>query len=93
MLVLAADIARYGLETSGESSQGGGAVAMVLSANPKILTIEPISGFYTRDVMDFWRPNYREEALVDGKFSCDVYLQVLLETWGQYSRRIEKRIP
>ncbi len=85
ILVIAADIARYGLETTGESSQGGGAVALLLSTNPQILTIEPVSGFYTKDVMDFWRPYYREEALVDGKYSCDVYLQVLLETWAQYS--------
>ena len=86
ILVIAADIARYGLETSGESSQGGGAVALLLSANPRILAIEPVSGIYTKDVMDFWRPYYLEEALVDGKYSCDVYLQVLLETWAQYSQ-------
>ncbi len=85
ILVIASDIARYGLKTTGESSQGGAAIALLLSANPKILSIQPISGFYTKDVMDFWRPNYREEALVDGKYSCDVYLQVLLETWGQYT--------
>ncbi|MBS0349808.1 MAG: hydroxymethylglutaryl-CoA synthase [Proteobacteria bacterium] len=86
VLIIAADIARYGLETSGESSQGGGAIALLLSANPKLLTIEAGSGFYTKDVMDFWRPYYREEALVDGKYSCDVYLQVLLETWSHYSK-------
>lgn len=85
ILVLAADIARYGLGTSGESSQGGAAVALLLTANPRILSLEPVSGFYTKDVMDFWRPYYLEEALVDGKYSCDVYLQVLLETWAQYS--------
>lgn len=90
ILVIAADIARYGLETTGESSQGGAAIALLLSANPRILAIEPISGFYTKDVMDFWRPNYREEALVDGKYSCDVYLQVLLETWGQYSEAAKR---
>ncbi len=85
ILVIASDIARYGLETSGESSQGGGAIALLLSTQPKIVSIESASGFYTKDVMDFWRPYYREEALVDGKFSCDVYLQVLLETWAKYT--------
>lgn len=91
ILVIAADIARYGLETTGESSQGGGAVALLLSANPRIFAIDPVSGFYTRDVMDFWRPYYREEALVDGKYSCDVYLQVLLETWAQYAEAAERQ--
>jgi hydroxymethylglutaryl-CoA synthase len=85
ILLIASDIAKYGLNTAGESSQGGAAVAMLLSANPRLLAVEPESGFYTEDVMDFWRPNYREEALVEGKYSCEVYLRVLQHTWEQYS--------
>ncbi len=85
VLLIASDVARYGLESTGESSQGGGAVAMVLSQNPRILAIEPESGFYTEDVMDFWRPNYREEAIVDGKYSCDLYLKLVQKTWEQYT--------
>jgi len=84
VLLLAADIARYGFNTSGESSQGAGAVALLLSASPRLVAIESESGFYTEDVMDFWRPNYRDEALVDGKYSCELYLKVLGETWKQY---------
>jgi hydroxymethylglutaryl-CoA synthase len=85
ILLIASDVARYGLKTTGESSQGGGAVAMVLSANPRTLAIEPESGFYTEDVMDFWRPNYREEAVVDGKYSCELYLRLVQKTWEQYT--------
>jgi hydroxymethylglutaryl-CoA synthase len=85
VLLLASDIARYGLNTTGESSQGGGAVAMLLSANPRLLEIEPESGIYAKDAMDFWRPNYREEALVDGRYSCDLYLSALEHTWREYS--------
>ncbi|HQW58041.1 MAG TPA: hydroxymethylglutaryl-CoA synthase, partial [Gammaproteobacteria bacterium] len=85
ILLIASDVARYGLESTGESSQGGGAVAMVLSQNPRILAIEPESGFHTEDVMDFWRPNYREEAIVDGKYSCDLYLKLVQKTWEQYT--------
>lgn len=84
VLLIASDVARYGLGTTGESSQGGGAIAMLLSVNPRILAIEPESGFYSEDLMDFWRPNYREEALVDGKYSCEVYLRFLQKTWEQY---------
>ena len=43
------------------------------------------SGIYTEDVMDFWRPNYRDEALVDGKASVRVYIRALQECWRQYS--------
>lgn len=87
VLLIASDIAKYGLNTSGESSQGGGAVAMILSVNPRLLVVEPEAGFYTEDVMDFWRPNYREEALVEGKYSCELYLRLVQKTWEQYVER------
>jgi len=92
VLLLTADIARYGLHTPGESSQGCGAVAMLLSVNPKLLTIEPESGFYTQDNMDFWRPNYCDEAFVDGKASSKLYLQMLEKTWQQYASHSGKRL-
>jgi hydroxymethylglutaryl-CoA synthase len=85
VLVIASDIARYGLNTGGESSQGGGAVAMLLSANPRLVSIEDATGICVEDAMDFWRPNYRDEALVDGKLSCALYLKLLKETWKDYS--------
>ncbi len=87
ILVIASDISRYGLGSSGESSQGCGAVAMVLSANPRILAIESGAGLYADEVMDFWRPNYLDEALVEGKYSSLVYLRALSETWKDFSKK------
>lgn len=84
ILVIAADIARYGLNTPGEPSQGAGAVAMVLAANPRILAFDKTVGIATENVMDFWRPNYLQEALVDGKYSSKVYLNMLEKSWQQY---------
>ncbi len=84
VLLITSDIARYGLNTPGESSQGAGAVAMVLSSNPRLIQIENEAGYYSDDVMDFWRPNYRDEALVEGKYSCELYLKLLKETYLQY---------
>jgi hydroxymethylglutaryl-CoA synthase len=84
VLLVASDIARYGLGTAGEATQGAGAVAMVISANPRILSIGLEHGSYTEDVMDFWRPNYRDEARVDGKYSIRVYLKALAEAWRGY---------
>jgi hydroxymethylglutaryl-CoA synthase len=86
VLVVASDVARYGLGTAGEPTQGAGAVAMVISAEPKLLAFDVESGSYTEDVMDFWRPNYLEEALVDGKYSIKVYLRALTESWKDYAR-------
>lgn len=85
VLLIATDIARYGLNTPGESSQGAGAVAMVLSAEPRLLAIESGSGLHTEDAMDFWRPNYRDEAFVEGKYSSKLYMSALQKTWEHYS--------
>lgn len=84
ILLIASDIARYGLGSVGESSQGCGAVAMVLSANPRILALEPEYGVITENVMDFWRPNYSDVAFVEGKYSSKLYLNMLEKSWLQY---------
>jgi hydroxymethylglutaryl-CoA synthase len=85
VLVIASDIARYTLGSPGESTQGCGAVAFTVSADPRLLAIDREAGFYADDVMDFWRPNYLSEALVDGKYSTLVYIKALLESWKQYA--------
>jgi hydroxymethylglutaryl-CoA synthase len=84
-LVITSDIARYELGSPGEATQGCGAVAILISADPRIMAIDSECGYYTEDVMDFWRPNYRSEALVDGKYSTMVYIHALIESWKQYA--------
>ncbi len=44
-LVVCADIARYGLGTPGEPTQGAGAVAMLISENPRLVDLEVSDGF------------------------------------------------
>lgn len=83
-LVIASDIARYDLRSPGEPTQGAGAVAMRIAANPALLALDPESGVHAEDVMDFWRPNYRDEALVDGQYSTRVYLSSLVTAWERY---------
>lgn len=84
ILIVAADVARYGLCTAGEPTQGAGAVAMVISSSPHLVQLDNESGSYTEDVMDFWRPNYMNEAVVDGKLSIRTYLHALGESWKGY---------
>lgn len=91
-LVIGADIARYGINTPGEVTQGGGAVAMVISANPSIAEFEGPSTFYSDDVMDFWRPLYRTEAVVDGHYSNDVYVDFFKKTWDEYKQITGKNL-
>ncbi len=77
-LVVCTDVARYGLGTPGEPTQGAGAVAMIVSASPRLLALEPgRSGSYARDVHDFWRPLDKKEAVVDGHHSVACYLDAL----------------
>lgn len=92
VLVLASDIARYGLNTSGEATQGAGAVAMLVSANPKIMTLENKSAYLTADIMDFWRPTYSEEAIVDGKYSNEQYIAFFQKIWQQYKEETELKL-
>lgn len=84
VLIIASDVARYDLDSPGEATQGAGAVAMLISATPNILTVEPVSGCYSEDIMDFWRPNYRKTPLVDGKYSAIKYLHALKHAWADY---------
>lgn len=72
-LVIASDTSRYGLNTSGEPTQGAGAVAMLISEEPRILKLETNATYFTDDILDFWRPNYSDVALVDGKYSNEQY--------------------
>lgn len=84
VLVIAADIARYGLATPGEVTQGAGAVAMLVSANPHVLTINNDSVVKSADIQDFWRPVYQDTALARGKFSTEQYIEFFCDVWQKY---------
>lgn len=84
-LVIASDIARYGANTPGEPTQGAGAVAMLISDEPKLLEFEPnYQGYFSSQVMDFWRPTYSKEAFADGHFSIQCYLNAFAEAYSMY---------
>lgn len=87
VIVVAADVARYAVDSSGEPTQGAGAVAMMVSANPRLLEIEPTSGVYTRDINDFWRPNDSTTPYVLGHLSMDAYMDALVGAWDDYAAR------
>lgn len=83
-LVIASDISRYGLNTSGEPTQGAGSVAILLTQDPKILNITNENTYFSDDIWDFWRPNYRDAAVVDGKYSNEQYLRLFNETFSKF---------
>ena len=89
VLVIASDIARYDRQSPGEATQGCGAVAMIVRTNPRLVELDPETGIHTEDVMDFWRPNYRSTAIVDGKYSTKVYLRCVRSAWQDFRQQSE----
>ena len=83
VLVITADVAHYPLESPGEATQGCGAVAMLITENPRILEIHPESGCCSTDCWDFWRPNYSNYPLYDGKFSMINYVKTCKAAWKE----------
>lgn len=84
VLVVASDISRYDMDSAAEPTQGAGAVAMVVAAQPRLLEFDAATGVFTHDVMDFWRPNYRREALVEGKLSIGAYIDAVEGAFRDY---------
>src|SRR5699024_1769813 len=87
VLILASDIARYGLATPGEVTQGAGAVALLISADPRIMSLDDESVYLTKDIMDFWRPTYSDVAFVDGRFSNEQYIGFFNAVWEMYKEK------
>src|SRR5690625_3602641 len=87
VLILAADIARYGLNTPGEVTQGAGAVALLMSADPGIMVLEEETTYLTSEIMDFWRPIYSDTAYVDGKYSNEQYIAFFNHVWKEFQEK------
>ncbi len=55
-IVVATDNAKYDLNSTGEYTQGAGAIAMLITSNPKILAFSQATGVSTEGVFDFFKP-------------------------------------
>jgi hydroxymethylglutaryl-CoA synthase len=75
-LVIASDIAYYGKGTPGEPTQGAGAVAILLSSKPRLVTLNEL-GNYSKNVYDFWKPWDEKFPIVDGVYSSQCYLEAV----------------
>jgi hydroxymethylglutaryl-CoA synthase len=87
-LVICSDVARYGMHTAGEPTQGAGAVAMVIAENPAMLELDVgVSGAASTHVHDFWRPIGQREARVDGHYSMQCYTDALATAYRGWKTR------
>ncbi|BCY29031.1 hydroxymethylglutaryl-CoA synthase family protein [Flavobacterium okayamense] len=55
-IVVTTDNAKYDLNSTGEYTQGAGAIAMLIASNPRILSINQPVGISTEGVFDFFKP-------------------------------------
>ena len=91
-IVICSDIARYGVQTAGEPTQGAGAVALLVSQRPELLALDlGLNGTSSTHVFDFWRPLGRREAVVDGHYSIDCYLEAVSGAYRDWRGRAEAR--
>lgn len=55
-IIVAADLAKYDLGSTGEYTQGAGAIALLVSTNPSIMTLGSDIGVATKGERDFFKP-------------------------------------
>ena len=55
-VVIASDLAKYELGSSGEYTQGAGSVAMLITSNPSIIAFKNTIGVSMEHVSDFFKP-------------------------------------
>ncbi|REC49472.1 hydroxymethylglutaryl-CoA synthase family protein [Chryseobacterium pennipullorum] len=91
-VVIASDYAKYELASSGEYTQGGGAVALLISSKPDLLEIENHWGVATESVFDFFKPRrlYNKEDLTGAPDTYPETIEVFSDEPvfdGQYSNQ------
>ena len=91
-LVIASDYAKYELASSGEYTQGGGAVALLVSAKPDLIEIENNWGIATESVFDFFKPrrHFKKEDLKNVTESFPDKIEIFTDEPvfdGQYSNQ------
>ncbi|UMQ43651.1 hydroxymethylglutaryl-CoA synthase [Chryseobacterium sp. Y16C] len=91
-VVIASDYAKYELASSGEYTQGGGAVAVLVSSKPELIEIENNWGVATESVFDFFKPrrHFKKEELNNAPENFPEKIEVFTDEPvfdGQYSNQ------
>lgn len=87
-LVIGADISAYTLGSPSEATQGSGAIAVVISRNPRIAKFSKSIGKVSGNVNDFFRPANEHNAQVYGEYSLNTYLNFQLEAYDDLMKKI-----
>ena len=87
-LVISADISSYHLGSPSEATQGSGAVALVVSKNPRIATFSDKFGKISGNVDDFFRAANEKHAKAFGHYSVKTYLDFQLKAYDDLINQI-----
>jgi len=89
-LVVVSDIAKYDLGSSGEVTQGAGAIAMLLNDKPRLLAFDPkVTATSIKNEYDFYRPFGKETPIVHGQYSNLLYLIQVKNALIDYKRKVK----
>jgi len=89
-LVVVSDIAKYDLGSSGEVTQGAGAIAMLLNDKPRLLSFDPkVTSTSIKNEYDFYRPFGKETPIVHGQYSNLLYLIQVKNALIDYKRKVK----
>lgn len=87
-LVIVSDIAKYDMGSGGEMTQGAGAVVMLLSDSPRLLSFDPrVTSTSIRDEYDFYRPFGKETPIVHGQYSNMLYMMQVKKALEIYKKK------
>ena len=90
-LVVVSDIAKYDLGSSGEVTQGAGAIAILLNDNPRLLSFDPkVTATSIKNEYDFYRPFGKETPIVHGQYSNLLYLIQVKNALIDYKKKVMK---
>jgi len=88
-LVVVSDIAKYDMGSSGEMTQGAGAVVLLLSDSPRLLTFDPrVTATSIKDEYDFYRPFGKETPIVHGQYSNLLYMIQVRKALEAYKKKV-----
>ena len=83
------DIAKYDIGSSGEMTQGAGAVAMLLNDNPRLLAFDPrVTSTSIKDEYDFYRPFGKETPIVHGQYSNLLYMIQVRKALEAFKKKV-----
>ena len=88
-MVVVSDIAKYDMGSGGEMTQGAGAVAILLSDSPRLLSFDPrVTATSIKDEYDFYRPFGKETPIVHGQYSNMLYMVQVKKALETYKKKV-----